>query len=172
MNDHNHDDHDKDDLTEEEIRKMIDESKQVNKLKIGYDIGFILHKNFGYHVLFTLIVNLLSSSILIGLTSQIYPLIDITLVGFFVGMFLYTLMELIIKIIMIRFLLKPIIYSFGLILYIVNVTLFWLTDLMVDRFDYELHVENIFIFTIGFMLLRFIFTTYVRKAQWIQKGLK
>src|SRR5690606_4407063 len=99
--------------------------------------------NFGYHVLFTLIVNLLSSSILIGLTSQIYPLIDITLVGFFVGMFLYTLMELIIKIIMIRFLLKPIIYSFGLILYIVNVTLFWLTDLMVDRFDYELHVENI-----------------------------
>ena len=99
MNDHNHDDHDKDDLTEEEIRKMIDESKQVNKLKIGYDIGFILHKNFGYHVLFTLIVNLLSSSILIGLTSQIYPLIDITLVGFFVGMFLYTLMELIIKII-------------------------------------------------------------------------
>lgn len=172
MNDHNNDDHDKNDLTEEEIRKLIDESKQVNQLKLGYDFGFILHKNFGYHVLFTLIVNLLSSSILIGITSQIYPLMDVTLIGFLVGMFLYSLMELVIKILLIRYLIKPIIYSFGLILYILNVTLFWLSDLMVDRFDFLLHVENIFIFTLGFMLLRFIFTTYVRKAKWIQKGLK
>lgn len=172
MNDHNNDDHDKDDITEEEIRKLIDESKQVNQMKLGYDFGFILHKNFGYHVLFTLIVNLLASSILIGLTSQFYPLMDVTLVGFLVGIFLYSMMELVIKIILIRYLIKPIIYSFGLILYVVNVTLFWLSDLMVDRFDFLLHVENIFIFTFGFMLFRFIFTTYVRKAQWIQKGLK
>ncbi len=172
MNDHNNDDHNQDEFTEEEIRKLIEDSKQVNEFKVGYNIGFILHKNFGYHILLTLIINLLASSILIGLTSQIYPLIDITLIGFLIGMCLYTVMELIVKILLIRFFLKSIIYSFGLILYVVNVTLFWLGDFMVDRFDFKPHVENIFLYTVGFMLIRFVFSTYVRKAEWIQKGLK
>jgi hypothetical protein len=172
MNDHDDRNQKDDELTEEELRQLLEDARKVHHLKAGYDIGFILHRNFGYHILFTLIINLLVGGIIVGITSRFYPLIGVTWPGLVLGLVLYTLMELIIKILLIRFLLKPIIYSFGLIFYVLNVVLFWITDVIVDGFDFKLKIENIFIFTIFFMLLRLLFSTYVRKAAWIQKGLK
>lgn len=153
---------------DEEISDVLNAK---NPYKVGYQLGFILHKHFSMHVLLTLVINLTCGAIVIGLLGIMHPVVQVySIVGFVIAMVLYTLMELVVKLLMIRFIWKIVIQSFGLLFFIVNVSLFFIVELSVENFTFLYEPSNIFIFTLVFMMTRLLFTTYVRKARWIQKG--
>lgn len=142
-----------------------------NPYRVGYQLGFILHHNFSMHVLLTLVINLICGAVVIGFLGVILPVVEVySIVGFVIAMILYTLMELIIKLLMIRFIWKIVIQSFGLLFFVANVSLFYVVELSVEDFTFLHEPSNIFTFTIIFMIVRLLFTSYVRKARWIQKG--
>src|SRR5690606_17995066 len=144
---------------------------QKRLLSVGYKLGFMLHDNFSVHVLLTLIVNLLSSAAVIGIFSAFAPVVKVdNSWTFLIAMIFYSLMELMIKILVIRFFWKMIIQSFGLPFYIINILLFFLTTILVPEFSFLTDPQNIFIFTLAFMILRLLLSTYIRKSRLFQKG--
>ena len=146
----------------------INEKRLVS---VGYKLGFMLHDNFSIHVVYTLIINLLSSAAVIGIFSAFSPVVKVDNIWtFLIAMIFYSLMELMIKILVIRFFFKMIIQSFGLPFYIINLVLFFLTTLLVPEFSFLTDPQNIFIFTLGLMVLRLLLSTYTRKSRLFQKG--
>src|SRR5690606_874088 len=144
-------------------QKDDQKKKQINILSIekgtsiGYQLGFILHDNFSLHILLTLIVNLLSSAVIIGLYSTFYKVIEVhSFESFFIGLILYTVMEIIIKLILIRFAWKILIQTFGFIFFILNLTLFFIVSLLVPGFTFLRNPSNIFIYTLSFMAFRLL----------------
>src|SRR5690554_795559 len=108
------------DNNNQENQENMDISHSKNPLKLGYQLGFILHQNFSVHVLLTVMINLLVSAIIIGIFSIFYPILAVySWQSFMIGILFYSLMELSVKILLIRFMWKVIIQSFGLVLFIV-----------------------------------------------------
>lgn len=164
-NDH---DQDPDDLDEEKLKALMNEKAP---LKLGYKLGFILHPNFSVHILLTFIINLIVGGVVVGLYAAFYPIILVdTLIAFVIGMILYTTMEIIIKMLLIAFLWKLVIQTFGLLFFILNVGLFYIMDIMIEPIHFLYDASNIFVYTLSFMLVRLLFSTYVRRSRWIQGG--
>ncbi len=162
-------DQDPNDLDEEKLKQILSEK---TPLKIGYHFGYILHPNFGMHILLTFLLNLLVGGVVTGLFIAVYPIIHIeNLTAFFFGIILFTMMELVIKMIMIAYLWRIIIQTFGLLFFILNVGLFYVMDLMIEPIHFLYDASNIFVFTLSFMVVRLLFSLYIRKSQFIQGGI-
>ncbi|WP_025724916.1 hypothetical protein [Acholeplasma granularum] len=139
---------------------------------IRFKLGLTLHKNFYIHLMILLLTNLIVGAIVIGLSSRLYPLLSIVSIkSFIIVISLFTIFEVVSKLIMVRFLYKLIFITFGLLFFIFNALSFHLVSLMITDFSFLYDGNNVFIFTISFMLIRLLFTTYIRKSKWIQGGI-
>ena len=100
------------------------QKKNVRKKKrfIHYQLGMILHQNFSYHVLLLGIVNVLVGGIVVGLTSRFYPVVSFqTIESYFIVIILFTLIEVFIKGLMVRYLYRFVLMTFGLMLFLGNI---------------------------------------------------
>ena len=63
--------------SEEEIKKLIEQLKKNNSTKnTAVSFGFLLHRNYVVHMVFSLVINFLISAVVIGLAIGIkHPLI-------------------------------------------------------------------------------------------------
>lgn len=159
--------------TNDPNKKEDNKDKIIRKKKaiIGYQLGLILHMNFGYHVLLLTIINFLVGGIVVGLSSRFYPIIQFeSIESFVVAMLLFTSIEVFIKGLMVRYLYRFVLMTFGLMFYLSNLLSFYLVDLSISQISFLYNGSNIFAFTFIFMMIRLLFTTYVRKSKWIQKG--
>jgi hypothetical protein len=155
--------------------KNESKSKDPNKkrkLLLHYQLGMILHLNFGMHILLLLIVNFFLGGITYGLSSRFYPIISLdSIEAFIVAIVLFTLIEVFIKGLMVRYLYTYVLMSFGVMFYLSNLLAFWLVDLTIAQVSFLYDSANIFIFTFIFMMIRILFTKYVRGSKWIQGGI-
>lgn len=155
-----------------DLMKLIEDANRDPKARkeLINIFGFIIHKNFGIYILISLIINILSVALIIGFSSLISPVIEVTIIGLLFGMFLYTLIEITVKLLFLRFMLKQIIYSLGTIFYLLYVGLFYLVSIIVPNPGFMfLSTSNLFIFTIIFIIVRMIFSTIVKRNTTIQK---
>jgi len=165
---------------DKELEQFKQALNEKNNKKIGLILGFYLHENFGLHILFTIIINLISSGVIIGLSSVSYKIVEVnSLIAFFLGMLFYSLLEVAIKTLLIRYIWKTIIRTFGLIFFIVNVLFFYLSSLLIKEFNFLNNISNIFIFTLLFMIFRILLTTVFKrinipiggKKEWMKKDM-
>ena len=90
-----------DEELEAELKALIETlSKESKKSKLLSVASFGLHKNFGLNILLMYLVNLLLFMVTSGLTKLL--VVDDPL-GFFVGVLLFTLLEITIKMMVLRF---------------------------------------------------------------------
>lgn len=162
----NNDNDDKD--LQEELEKLLKEEGMKTN---GYKMGYFLHKNFSTHILLTILVNLFSFGIVMGFSKEFLKIADIySIQAFIIVVIMYSLFETTLKILAISLFFKVVIKTFGLLFLFINISLFWVINLMVHDFTFLTHPFNIFTFTILFMMIRTLFTVYVRKTKWIQGG--
>lgn len=156
----------------EDLIKLIDEasSNPNARRNVMQMFGFILHPVFSIYIIIYLILNFLSSSIVIGFSTIGSPIIDITIVGFFIGIILYTLIEIPIKLLLLRYFIKQVIYSFGLLLYLVYIGVNFLISIIIPSGEFSFTSSgNLFLYTLFFMIIRFILSRLVLRTNWIQQ---
>lgn len=149
-----------------------DKKRRQKSAFMHYQLGLVLHLNFSVHIFLLTVVNILVGGIVVGLTSRFFPIISVeTIEAFFIATMLFTLLEVFIKGIMVRYLYKFVLMTFGIMFYLTNLLSFWIIDLSISQITFLYNGTNIFTFTFIFMMIRLLFTTYVRKSKWIQGGL-
>jgi len=158
---------------DDERKKLIEQleklSKEANSSGVAFRLGFLLHRSFGMHILITYLINLLCAGIVIGFSRALYLIVEVySFEAFFFAITLFTLIETAFKLISLRYIFKIVVQSLGLVFYITNLIIFWIVSQMVPDFTFLLDPANIFVFTIIFMMIRTLFTTYIRKIKWIQ----
>ena len=132
---------------------------------IMHKFGFVLHKRFSMHMLILLIMNLISGFTIVGLFSLIKnPVINYRVVDFIVFIIVVTVVELIVKTLMVRYFIKWILRSFGILTLIVQGLIFWLSSLMIERLNFiEPVVLNLFFYTLSFLFLRLALISIYQK---------
>lgn len=141
------------------------------KMLIHYQLGFVVHLNFVMHIVLLTIINFLVAGIVIGITSQFHPIVKFENFSvFMIAILLYTALEVFMKGVVVRYLYKIILLTFGVLFYLVNLVSFWIVNLSLKQISFLNDGTNIFTFTLLFMVVRMLFTTYVRKTKWIQGG--
>ncbi|CCV63710.1 Membrane protein of unknown function [Alteracholeplasma palmae J233] len=158
------DDDEKKELTQEEIEELLNTLKDKNANNTGtiLNFGLLLHPKMTVHLIVTWIINLLVFAVVSGILNQISPTIYFNLTSYLLGVSLFTLIEFVFKIIFLKFFLRIVLMSFGMILYVIQVACFYLVDLVVPNFDFYT-IEGVFIFTICFSIVRLIISRYIRK---------
>src|SRR5690554_4193212 len=152
---------DKNEKDLEELKKIL---KNDDNKKIGLLLGFYLHENFSIHILLTIVINLISGGVIIGLSNISYKIIEVnSYIAFFIAFLFYSLLEISIKTLLIRFIWKIIIQSLGLIFFVINIVFFFIVSLLVDNFSFFNNLSNILIFTIIFMIFRILLTTVIKR---------
>ncbi|CCV66616.1 hypothetical protein BN85315950 [Paracholeplasma brassicae] len=107
------------------------------------------------------LVNLLLFMVTTGLTS----LLKVSEVpGFFIGVLLFTLLEIIVKMMVFRYLLKYVLQSFGLLLLVLSVVLMYASVSVTPGLAF-IKVTDLIGFSIVFLGLRFMLTYYVKMHQ-------
>lgn len=167
MNDNQNNNNDKDPKkpTEEELLALLKELKDRNKNKrIPLSLGFLLHKNYVIHMVLSLIINFVISAVVLGLAAGIgQPLMEITVLGYILGIVLLTVIENFVKILMFKYLLRIMILSLGILSVFVQIIILYGIDLLLQQgFKFE-GVESLFIFAFVFSILRVICSNYIRR---------
>jgi len=155
------DDRNQEDI-EKELHDLIEQLKhQQKKDKLLSVTTYGLHKNFGLNVLLMYLVNLLLFMVTTGLTS----LLKVSEVpGFFIGVLLFTLLEIIVKMMVFRYFLKYVLQSFGLLLLVLSVVLMYASVSVTPGLTF-IKVTDLIGFSIVFLGLRFMLTYYVKMHQ-------
>ncbi len=154
--------------TEEELKKLIEELKQKESRKRTFmNFGFMLHRDYLVHLVLSLAINTLILAVVMGIAIGVNePLVAMdNIISFLLASLSLTLMENLVKILLFRYAFRAILYSLGLLSFIVTFVMLYLVDVMLQG---GFHFENILkllIFTVGFTLFRMILSTYIRR--WI-----
>jgi uncharacterized membrane protein YvlD (DUF360 family) len=153
-----------DEISEEEIKKLIDElNKQKGPKKVSISLSFLLHKNYLIHLSLSLLVNYVLSAVVFGLAIGIgEPFVLIKFQGFIVAILLLTLTESFIKILLFKYLFKIMIYSFGAINLLVQIVILYFIDLLVPTGFTFIGIHHLIIFSMIFSGLRLVLSTYIR----------
>jgi len=153
-----------DEITEEEIKKLIDElNKQKGPKKVSISLSFLLHKNYLIHLALSFVVNYVLSAVVFGLAIGIgEPFAQIKFQGYLVAIFLLTLAENFVKILLFKYLFKAMIYSFGALNLLVQIVILYLIDLIFPTGFTFLGIHYLIIFAMIFSGLRLILSTYIR----------
>jgi hypothetical protein len=160
----NEDPKDRDEITEEELKEIIEQfKKQKGTKKISLSMSFLLHKSYAKHLMLSFCVNLILSAVVIGLSIGLgAPLMKLTVQGFFVGIILLTLTENAVKLLLFRYLFKVMIYSFGVLNIVVQILLLYMISQTFGKGFEFLGLHQLFIFSILFTGLRLMMSTYIR----------
>ena len=150
---------------EEELKKLMEELENYkNKRNSSLNLAFLLHKNYVIHIILSLIVNLTMAATVIGIALTFeYDIVQIEPIGFVIAVVLLTMVENLIKIILYKYLLKMMIYSLGLISWLINFTSWYLISLLMNTGFKFLSVLDLVVYTTLFIFMRFIASVYIRR---------
>lgn len=159
------DDKKKDKLSEEEMNALLEQLKKYKKnKKQRFGITFLLHTNYLIHLVLSFMVNLIVAAALIGFSAGIdQPFVVLELLGFFLAIALVTLIENMTKILLYKYFTRVMLMSMGLISLMVFILIMYAVDLMLSTGFRFLGVEQIIVFSVFFTLIRFLFSSYLRR---------
>lgn len=147
---------------EKELIKALEEEQKSNDNPLVLFFNMALHKNFFVHTVLMLLTNLFSLIAVMGITS--YG--KVTDIGFFFGaVFLFTFLEMILKIVVLRFFYKSVIKSFGTFNLIYLIPLYYLIIVKVGHIDFNYLWQN-FIVLVCFLVLRLFLSHYIKKVSY------
>jgi uncharacterized membrane protein YvlD (DUF360 family) len=157
--------------SEEDIKKILEQLKKNRSGKnTAISFGFLLHSNYVVHMTFSLLINFLLSAVVIGLASGINaPLIEITILGYVLGIILLTLIENFVKILMFKYFMRMLILSMGLLSVLTQILILYLIDFIVATGFHFPNVEQLIIFSFVFSVLRFVLSIYLRRWLYTKK---
>ena len=141
-------------LSEEELKKVVDRLKsEVNGPKV-IKSNIFYHQNIAIHLLISLIINIIAGITLIGITELTTPLVEWTLLSFFIAITLFTLISNILTIIAGYLLIKKILYWFGIVHYIIMGLSFFLASVIAQyNFNFMGSAFNLIMFTTLFSIV-------------------
>lgn len=153
-----------DEISEEEIKKLIEElNKQKGPKKVSISLGFLLHRNYLIHLSLSLVINYILSAVVFGLAIGIgEPFIVIEFQAYLVAIFLLTLAENFIKILLFKYLFKIMIYSFGALNLLVQIIILYFISVLIPFGFRFIGIHHLIIFSMIFSGLRLILSTYIR----------
>lgn len=127
--------------------------------------GFLLHKKFSIHILVLLILNFLSAIIVVGFFNFITkPLITYKISAFILFIIVATLLEIIIKMFVLRHFISLIFKTFGTITFLIQGIIFYLSSLIVNHLEFNyIVVINVAIFSLIFLLIRLMLIIVYQK---------
>lgn len=157
--------------SEEEIQKIFEQLKKNRSGKnTAISFGFLLHRNYVVHMTFSFLMNFLISAVVIGLAIGVNaPLIEITIIGYVLGIILLTLIENFVKILMFKYFMRMLILSMGLLSVLTQILILYLIDLIVSTGFHFPSVEQLIIFSFVFSILRFVLSIYLRRWLYTKK---
>ena len=157
--------------SDEEIQKLLEQLKKNSSSKnTAVSFGFLLHRNYVVHIVFSLLINFLISAVVIGLAIGVKaPLIDITITGYVIGIVLLTLVENFVKILLFKYFMRLLILSMGLLSVLTQIIILYLIDLMIPKGFHFTGVELLIIFSFSFSVLRFVLSVYIRRWLFTKK---
>ena len=128
--------------------------KKNNNNAVAYIFGILVHRNIFIHLLFTLILNF---SIMFAMQGFFKLVIFDNLYMFALAILIFTVLEFVIKILFVRFFLKLILTTFGLIFVVLQLLYVELLNYFLPDFSFESQV-NLVVFVLMFALFRYIIT--------------
>jgi len=157
--------------SEEEIKKLIEQlNKKKSSKNTAVSFGFLLHKNYVVHMVFSLLINFLISAVVIGLASGInQPLVEMEILGYILAIVLLTMLENFVKILLFKYFMRAMILSMGLISILVQILILAFIDMILTRGFHFIGVEHLIIFSFIFTILRFVLSTYLRRWLFMKK---
>jgi len=150
---------------EDELKKLIEELEAYKKQRqTNISYAFLLHKNYFIHLLLSLVVNFLMAATVIGLSIALdYPIVDMQFMGFVFAIILLTLLENFVKILLFKYALRLVIYSMGLLSWLVQFVIWYAITLIVGNTFIFNSVWDLMIFSVLFTMMRFIISVYIRR---------
>lgn len=132
-------------------------------------LGMYLHKKLEVHLLITIVFNVISFFVVIGLFDFIkYPLVNYgDVIGVVIYALINTLIIEVIKMFLIRHLMNVIIKTKGLILLLINGVVFWLTSILfVESFSFRTNrLVTITSFTISFFIMKVLLIIALQRVR-------
>jgi hypothetical protein len=149
---------------EEELKALIEALKnQQGPKRVAIPMGFLLHRNFMVHMILSFVVNYILSAGVFGLLSGLgFSVLNMTFVGYILGILLFTLSENFVKILMFKYMAKLMLYSMGLLSITVQIIIFYVVDLLLIEGFHFITVEGLILFAFIFTFLRLILSVYIR----------
>ncbi|NLK12101.1 MAG: phage holin family protein [Candidatus Phytoplasma sp.] len=163
---------DENQLTEEDIKKLMDDLQNNKKTQKLIVQSFFNHPNMTISFLISYMVNLLVFASVSGILNQITPTIQLEWTSYFIGVTLFSLMEFVIKIVLLRFSLRWVIFSLGIIFLLTRIITLYLTSIIVPNFSF-ISVSGLLIFAISFTVIKSILKAYAKKyhiADYLRRG--
>lgn len=164
------------DLTEEELiklneqlKKLVEDDQELKKRRSKALIfHYALHPKFGFHVLFQLLINFFVLSAVIGLTN--YGTVK-SMYFYLLGITLFTFTEILIRLLLFKFLQKTVIKSYGLIHLIFTIPLLYLSIEMLGKVSFAFIYQRIVVLLI-FLMLRFFASYYIKLIFYSRRSAK
>ncbi len=128
--------------------------KKNNNNAVAYIFGILVHRNIFIHLLITLVLNY---SIIFAMQG-FFKLIEYEhLYTFALAVLMFTVVEFIVKVLFVRFFLRIILSTMGLIFVVLQLLYFELMYYFLPDFSFENQV-NLVVFILMFALFRYIIT--------------
>lgn len=127
--------------------------------------GFFLHHNFGIHLLLVLFFNFISAIVAVGLLELFKsPALSFDIIGFVLFIIIVTLIEVIIKIFVLRHFIDLIFKTKGIITFVLQNIIFYVATLFVNNVEFnKVIVLNILVFSLIFFIIRFFLINIYQK---------
>ncbi len=144
---------------EQQLKKMLEEDQEIQKKRrLVLFFHYALHDNFSWHILLQWLVNLFVLSAVIGISGYI----KINQFGqYLLSIMLFTFAEILLKLIVIKFLPKIVVNSFGLFHLIYTVPLFYGLIVLFGNVTFQFYYQ-IFLVMAFFFLLRLAVSYYIK----------
>ncbi len=153
---------DEDQITEEDIKKLIEDLQKNKKTQKLITQSFFNHPNMTISFLLSYVANLLVFASVSGILNQITQTIQIEWGSYFIGVTLFSLMEFVIKIILLKFSLRLVLFSFGIVFLLTRSITLYLVSIIVPNFNF-ISVSGLLIFAICFTVIKSILKAYAKK---------
>jgi uncharacterized membrane protein YvlD (DUF360 family) len=164
-------DKEKEELTEEEIYKLIEElKKQKSNKKIAISLGFLNHPNYIVHLMISFIMNILLSAVVFGLGSGLnQKIVIMNPLGFFIAITLLTVVENFVKILFFKYFPRVMMMSFGSLNVVLQIVILFIIDKLIEVGFHFTSFEALVMFSIIFSIFRFVLSNYIRKISILRR---
>lgn len=147
------------DKTEENLEEFISGldnkiKKKNNNNAVAYIFGILVHRNIFIHLLITLVLNY---ALIFAMQGFFKLVIYEHLYTLAIAVLIFTVAEFIVKVLFVRFFLRLILSTMGLIFVVLQILYFELMYYFLPDFNFESQV-NLIVFVLMFALFRYIIT--------------
>ena len=152
-----------------EVANMISDATENNnkesQKKVTVVLGFLLHPNKYWHLVLSFILNNLVAFPLLGIFRHYdIELISSSTLFIFIALAFFTFGEFVVKMIIIKWMPKLMIYSFGLIFFLFYFLIFIIIDQIMGKYFSFTGVYDWLVFVTVFSVTRLIISVYFRRV--------